>query len=314
MLTQPPQLPLSWSGSQNYAVSAQRPISPSVNVSEGTCQQQVYTPKSQLMGLALTSANQRSIVAPQPPSANSSWSTQLFGPAIECTAASLEETFYFNKSLFEAYPDTTFSWAGSNFNMQLLYNAWIPSGAVGLSLPVNLTWPRWYKDYSISTRPTSVSWDPDANPIDAAHSLTTYVYLPSQYEESEMVLLICRMRNATYEVNFTSVDNNPSVALKQVTYREYLGVMSLVMSCDNPDYHNQSYNAMMWAFNNIMLGSETKWANLSDHITFSTMVDGTAIKDYITGKKNTTRAAVKATIEEMFQNMTMSLFSSPDFV
>jgi len=71
---------------------------------------------------------------------------------------------------------------------------------------------------------------------------------------------------------------------------------------------------MMWAFNKIMVGHGTFGNSYSEIMYANTMVGTTTLGQYINGAKPATNAAVKSEVEQLFQNMTISMYSSNQFM
>lgn len=140
------------------------------------------------------------------------------------------------------------------------------------------------------------------------------MYMPSNVESTNMVLLTCKLHNASYSLEFHSENWDKSVRIKSVTINEYILPMGTYIDCNNPDYMSQSYNAMMWAFNKIMVGHGTFGNSYSEIMYANTMVGTTTLGQYIDGAKPATNAAVKSEVEQLFQNMTISMYSSNQFM
>lgn len=295
------------------------------------CGQVVSGPKSELLRIALASATQQSIIPVTPPTQNSTYPIQLFGPAIQCDVASTADTLAFNASLTQGYNDGSFFTHQERFfvsNMSLKYNAWVPHQIL---LPngtltgqsYNLSNPDWNNSTSIETGPATINGS-IAGPVinqpanqsspAATDGSTLYIYMPSNAESMDMVLLTCKLHNASYGLEFHSDNSDKSVRINSVTVNEYILPFGQWIDCINPDYKSQSYNAMMWAFNKIMVGHGTFGDSYSEIMYTNTMIGATTLGQYLSGAKPATNAAVKFGVEQLFQNMTVSMYSSNQFI
>lgn len=330
-LTNPPQLPESWSGNQTYAASQ---IDDTVAWTSGGptwCGQVVTGPKSELLRIALSSATQQSIIPATPPTQNSTYPITLFGPAIQCDVPSTANALAFNASLTEGYNDHSFFTHQEVYfvsNVSLKYNAWVPHevsvpNGTSPGLFYNLSNPDWNNTTDIVTSPGTINGS-TAGPVvnqpanqsapAATDGSTLYMYMPSNAESMNMVLLTCKLHNASYSLEFHSENSDKSVRINSVVFNEYILPYGEWIDCNNPDYKSQSYNAMMWAFNMIMVGHGTFGDTYSEIMYSNTMVGATTLDQYINGAKPATNSAVKFEVEQLFQNMTVSMYSSNQFM
>ena len=162
------------------------------------CQQVVNGPKSELLRIALASATQQTIVPVTPPIQNSTYTVQLFGPAIQCDVASTADALAFNTSLTKAYTDNSFFTYEDHFvpNKSLKYNAWVPhnqtlSNGTLTGVLFNITTPDWTNTTEVITIPGTVNGtsagpveyqSPDQPDPPVTDGSTLYMYMPTDFE------------------------------------------------------------------------------------------------------------------------------------
>ena len=340
VLTRPPQLPKSWSGNSTYATSEIDTTAMWTSGGPDWCGQNVVGPKSELLGLALASASQQNIVPVSSTFHNSTYTLELFGPAVQCDAASAADVSAFNQSLTTANNDWSINDNSFVTDIILLYNAWVPQKEVKFTngtdagFSYNLTAPDWNNATSSSglispfLGPTTVNGD-SAGPKEgqalnkttspATDGSTLYVYVNGA-NNSGMALLTCKLHNASYTVDFQNLNSDKSVKIKNVSINEYILPYGEWIDCNNPDYTSQSYNAMMEAFNTILVGHGLNGTALQGSNGYSqaafknTLVGVTSLNDFIQGNRPTTDDAIKGELEQLFQNMTISMYSSKQFM
>jgi hypothetical protein len=91
-------------------------------------------------------------------------------------------------------------------------------------------------------------------------------------------------------------------------------------SCYNRAYSSEAYISIMWGFHQapskLPVGSATdSGGNDNNTATYAyTLVGATSLRSFIEGGLNATSTAVASEPERLFQNITLSMLSSDEFV
>lgn len=294
-----------WYGTQNYAAT-QLDFTALWKVGNRTYADVINNgPSGDLHAVALGSVSRRGILSIPPPSQNSSYELSFFGPALSCNSLSAADFSAFNTSLSAAYnnrylPGMRTILGGvealnPSRSLVLKYNAWVGT------TDYNLSNPNWNNDT------TTVNTLNQAN--------VNYFYLSSSSSQNgSTVLVACHLHNATYNVRFSFENSQQSVNVLSVAIEEPVPYNATVDS-DDPDYGNIVYNAVLDAFNNIVVGAATNdtGTEAPNILYYGSPVSVSALQDFIESKSEytlTSDAAIK-TLESMFQNITLSSMSSP---
>jgi hypothetical protein len=297
-----------WYGTQNYAAT-QLDYTALWKIDNHTYADVINNgPSSDLNSVAIGSVSRRGILSIPPPSQNSSYELSFFGPALSCNSLSAADFSTFNTSLSAAYNHTylpgmrTFlGGVEANFSprsLVLKYNAWV--GTTDL----NLSNPNWNND---TTTTTTIDEPNQAN--------VNYFYLSSGSSQDESTALVaCHLHNATYNVSFSFENSQQSVNVLSVAIEEPVPYNATV-DYNDPDYGNIVYNAVLDAFNNIVIGAATNdtGTEAPNILYYGGPVSISALQDFIESKSKYTLTsdAVIKTLEAMFQNVTISSMSSP---
>lgn len=262
-------------------------------------------PSSELYSFALRSVSQRDVLSIPHPNSNSSYELSFFGPSLSCNSLSAEDFSTFNTSLTEAYNALSLpgmhSFLGGvkalRKEVTVKYNAWVGTNG-GYGTSYNLSNPYWNNDTGVQNTPSS------ANII--------YFYLSSTRQQDDgSVLVACHLHNATYNVGFSFENSQQVIDVRSVTIKEAVPYNATV-DIERPNYSNIVYNSVLYAFNNIVVAAATN-DSMANVLYYGGPVSVSALRDFIEGEPSTklTSDAVITTLEEMFQNITISTMSSP---
>ena len=274
-----------------------------------------------LIQLSVGSATTQSILPISPPIANSTYSINMSAPALSC-----EETLANNSiAIAAAYYNFTATGAGAG----ITYIAWTPGFSPDVP-PVcyngSMVAPR---EFNGSTRPSTI--DLCFN----GYSKKLNILIPYRYRTndsngdtwSDAVLLNCSLRNASYSVDF---DFRNRAQLVNVQKRELLeGVVGLDTYLYLLNSKNKadvtlgnkllSYVSVMDAFGRIMVGTIYTY-HYGTVTPYYTLVLSTGLKpllpvdsfDMYTDHP-TSNATIARAVENLFENVTLSMLSSNDF-
>ena len=258
-------------------------------------------PSGTLYSVALGSVSLRDILPIPPPKQNSSYELSFFAPALSCNNLSAGELSNFEKSISAAQKakylpgqDTILGGVETVYNSTSLvvkYNAWIESHR-----GIDLSNPSWNNGTNDQTSPD------EAN--------NQYFYFSSNVNS---LLLACHLHNATYNAGFTFQDSEQTINLKSVTLHELVPLNSTV-DTTTPDYSNSVYNAIYYAFNNIVIATAINDTGSTSPNILSYgpgLVLVSALRDFIEDSSPLTTSTVITTLQSMFQNITLSTLSAP---
>ncbi|KAI9789350.1 MAG: hypothetical protein M1816_006239 [Peltula sp. TS41687] len=310
-LLKPAQPQQSWHATQNYAATQidYTALQAVDNITYGDVINN--GPSGNLYSVALGSVTRRDVLSIPPPSLNSSYDLSFFGPSLSCDNMSANQFSTFNASLAKAYkaqflPGMATILGGventlNEASLVLKYNAWVETSEVDYGKPYNLSNPNWNNDTSTRMDPSSAN--------------TLYFYLSSnrlQYNSS--VLVACHLHNATYSVSFSFENSQQSINVRSVAIGEEVPYNAKV-DIEEPNYDNIVYNSVLHAFNNIVIAAATNdtGTKAPNVLYYGGPVGVSALQDYIEAKpsKKLTADAVIQTLQEMFQNITLSTMASP---
>ncbi|KAE9381990.1 hypothetical protein N431DRAFT_282795, partial [Stipitochalara longipes BDJ] len=307
-LIRPPQ-PLY--NTQNYA-SAYIPD----RADEGPCIAYLVGPTSEVLRIALAAAAQQTVLQIPSTLPNSSYNVEFLGPAVSCFDAPAQNISAFNEALASANVAPN-----SIDDPELYYNAWVPHIAYNADTDTNhiydLTNPDW-NNATIVTKPDS--------PNKGQGGASIYVYLPTDivsrapFTAKGTVLLTCTLHNSTYNVNFDYKNSQQTVTVNSLDFHEEVANPGSYQ-CADPHLWDQASISIMWAFTKLLVGSATDnggatgiTANSTPATYTSTLVGATMLRPFIEDGQNASSTMVASILESMFQNITLSMLSSDQFV
>ncbi|KAJ9611276.1 hypothetical protein H2200_004459 [Cladophialophora chaetospira] len=281
-----------------------------------------YGPNSQLVRYSIASTAQQAIMAISPPSINSSYDLEFFAPAISCNPMSLSDITAFNetlKSTFQQYD--IFNGSAEQLALpasdeRLLYLAWTPSAYD------DFTFNASYPNFGLNSSYPMTTLDKLSD--DGA---TIYVFMPEQ-TDGQVMLLGCTLQNATYDVHFEFLDGQQNITIRPLQYMNPVSAtgsaLSRRCSADDPNLERcqqtamtaPSQVAMMDVLGKLVVGSVVealRGGNPSPETAATyqtTLVQATALQPFIDQMETVSTARVSQVLEEMFQNVTISMFAS----
>jgi hypothetical protein len=311
-LLKPVQPQQSWYGTQNYAAT-QLDYTALWKVDDITYADVLNNgPSGDLYSVALGSVSRRDVLSIPAPNQNSSYELSFFGPSLSCNNLSAEDFSTFNTSLTEAYNThslpgmhTILGGTESSYNeasLALKYNAWVGTN----------------EDYGVNYNLSNPYWNNDTNTtIDPNHPRSAniiYFYLSSMPQQDVSVLVACHLHNATYNVGFSFENSQQSINVRSVTVKEAVPYNATVDS-EDPNYGNIVYSSVLYAFNNIVVATATNdtGTEAPNVLYYGGPVSVSALRDFIEAEPPTKLSAdaVINTLQEIFQNITLSTMTSP---
>lgn len=234
-------------------------------------------------------AAQGSILPIVPPIANSSYTITFFGPALDCVQASQTDT----AKLADA--------SGMNIPgiEQVIYASWVPTPTNNLTSP-NLD-------------PSSSNGLEQDYALDTISSDYARLFVYSYYCSAAFT---CGLRNKTYSVSFNFQNNTQRISVQ--TGKDMNGVSSISLhsiSSDQAGTHDNnpiaSYAALMESLGRIMIGNIQNEGKYD----YEQAPDLTSIKDTSLNdvRKGSNAKALGTAIEQLFQNITISLLSNSTY-
>ena len=291
----------SWIGTQNFAqTQIDYTAIWSVQGLPGTfADATLWAPSGTLYSVALGSASQRNVLQIPAPRQNSSYELSFLAPALSCSSLSAQDLSNFEGSLKKARADLYLG--GEHTILEILEGQEDPSGLVVKynSWQGDLSTPDWNNGSNVQA-----SWSA------AGHSDAQYFYFNTS---DQNVLLVCYLHNATYLVDFSFQNSIQTVDLKALTIHEPVPFNATV-NVDNTNYGNIVYNAIYYAFHNIVTAIAVNDTDNEspDLLTYGTgPVLVSALRDYIEDTIPLNASAAIATIESIFHNITISTLSAP---
>ncbi|KAI1412550.1 hypothetical protein F5Y13DRAFT_199790 [Hypoxylon sp. FL1857] len=181
-------------------------------------------------------------------------------------------------------------------SLLLRYNAWYSSDCF------NLTNPNWHNGSASS------------NCNDNNQNNTDYFFTSDYPQVDTIALLACELYNSTYDIGFNFENSKQVVNVKSITLGDRL-VPNNTVDYDLSDYGNIVYTSVFDAFNNVVLSAalnETSTYSATGSVQYyDGIVEVTALRELIEGKRLLSGLDAKNIIEQMFQNITISMMSSP---
>ena len=262
-------------------------------------------PTSDLFRLSLASASSSSILPITPPQPNCSYVLDFFAPAISCYPAPDSAAKSFKNQLSNYTGDEMF----------INYFSWTPDSehlSIDTPIPFNTTVFEPYDyEYGLDRPPMLFVW---AGPDNA-----TYLHTGA--------LIGCTLQNVSYTVNFRFEATQQILDVKRGDNLVEL-IPARIMDLESGSFTETAetaiiaewnstipYQSIMWAFGEIMTGAVsialTDPAGGAAATPTSTLVQSTGLYPLLYSADNATLAGA---IEEMFQNITFSLFSNQEFL
>lgn len=241
--------------------------------------------------ISISTGAQGSLLPIVPPAANSSYTTTFYGPALSCTSASHTAALAL---------EHTFTIIAAD-EQQVLYAAWVASPSYNLTSP-NL-------DPANATALSGGNYAIDQDSDDFAH-LFVYNYDP-------LFAFTCGLFNRSYNAffNFSAGDQQVSVHtsdnLNGVSFSSFpLQESSTGVNVTNPG-PAVAYLALMETLGRILVGNIVSGDPGDDaEAPLLTSIRDTKLNDLREGSNHTIFGAA---IEQLFQNITISLLSNTSF-
>ncbi|KAI5921986.1 hypothetical protein F4810DRAFT_310396 [Camillea tinctor] len=270
-------------------------------------------PSSDLYSAAVSSVAQRSILSIPPPNQNSSYELTFDGPALGCSQLSNTDIQAINSSIAEArlngsLPGSHTILGGVNDrtnpdSLKVRYNAWsYTTDGYSNNGCHNTTSPLWHNG-------TAETYSCRSN------NNTNYFFLTSDLPVADtMAGITCQLRNSTYNVAFSYENGSQNISVRSVTLRDQI-ISDNEVDYNLPDYNNIVYSTVFETFNNIVLAAALNDTSPNSGtggiMYYDGLVQLSALSDFIEGKRPLVASDVQATLEAMFQNITISTLSSP---
>ncbi len=266
-------------------------------------------PTTAVSRTAISAMTQGLISSLQPQYPNSSYTLNVFAPAISCKSWDSATTKSFKSSLCDSFRGTWCS-ADTSLYLQkpgLRYMSWVHQpGAAGY----NETNPPLGPLLNAS----------EAYPFDwTAGDLLLYIAQRdySYPENAPDVLLTCSLLNASYTADFSFQNNRQTVAVKKREFTAFSSFQAYSYT-ESGDPLIWSYGAMWTAFTTTFLGYMTYPVSVREGLPptiMQTQIQNTPLNplpdptySLINIRSSTTYAEM---IEELFTNVTLSYFSNP---
>jgi hypothetical protein len=261
-----------------------------------------------LVRIGLTSAISGSVLAMQPPQPNSTYTTTFHGPALQCHQGSSSDLTAINAII--NVPE---------LRNILEYMAWAPGQGVGI---YNYTYaPLQMPGLSNADFSSPIQNDAGANLSYPDLGYNVYIYSPMT---PSAFLIRCALYNVTYTVNFSFSGGSQTFHI-QTSPKEDLIPLGAAFDygpyngLNLPQKYNEviSYLSVMYSFGSIVTGSVTSLAQTGTPIVQSTIIQSTQLAPYASPTipdATPDNATVRAAFEELFQNITFSLFSSNNYL
>ncbi|KAI1640731.1 hypothetical protein F4809DRAFT_661702 [Biscogniauxia mediterranea] len=316
-LLKPAQPQQSWIGDQKFAL-CQLDYTAMVRHGDGHTYVDALCsgPSGDLYSTAVSSVAQRSILPIPPPNQNSSYELTFHGPALACSQLSSTEVQALNTSVAQAQenqylPGSHTILGGVNSvtnpdSLKVRYNAWsYTTDGFSNNGCHNLTSPFWHNDTA----------DAEINYSCRSENNTNYFFLTSDVPEANtMAGITCQLRNSTYNVAFTYENGVQSADVRSVTPGDRI-VSDNAVDYDLPDYGNIVYSTVFATFNSIVLAAglndTSPGSSTGSSVAYHDgLVQLSALRDFVEGRRPLAGAAVRATLEAMFQNVTVSTLAA----
>ena len=272
-------------------------------------------PQSQVMAITAGAGVQQAILPIKPPHSNSSYYLEFIAPALKCAQPPQANITAFRQALNNATNTTSFNIGstvidavlGEVGQIGLVYNAWAPDES-----HVDLSNPNWNKNGSVYIDSTSGKYPGSTTFFYIGQVNTTNV---SGYKVvyTKTMMLQCTLYNATYAVQFNFSGTNQDIRTSNV---KYLNPVPPVLDTYQDRNTSTAYTAIIWAFNQLLVGTGIMAPGHGQTIPnyVGTLAQSTALRKYIEETEAFEFTAVKETIEQIFQNITLSFLSSDNFL
>src|SRR6201996_1985310 len=270
------------------------------SVSQGSGLGEFDRASDEVIRVALASATSGTILPMSPPALNSSYAYIFYGPALRCEKA--------NDTEFQFFNNLAKNYSSSNGALTLAYFSWVPSNIENSNNDIpsfNQTDFTFPIDISSSTNGSQVN----------IFLACTYNQGPStEFSCKSPVLLNCALRNVSYTVNFAFESGQQTMSIDSVGAGDPVNqwdnyfAETTVRSITNKTL---SYLSVMFAFNNIITGSISFVDSTNAWLVTSTMIQSTSLTPLLASPNNETLGSA---LEDLFQNITFSLFSSNRFL
>jgi hypothetical protein len=244
-------------------------------------------PSNLLARLAISSAMQGEILPIAAPQPNASYSMDFLGPALSCHPED-------SKLL------SNFTYQGTETGDPISYISWVP-----------------YSMYNATmTTPPGFGVINDTMTLDVESTDRARIFvLALLSDNADYTFLACSLMNASYSVRFDFKYPSQTINVTSIQHLNGVPATNSISIYDNDFMAGSapaSYQAIMDAFGRIMVGS-----SISSHyggvISFTTLFPATALGDLTSQVNMIAPNDFGPALEELFQNMTLSLLSSTQF-
>ncbi|EXJ86860.1 hypothetical protein A1O3_03814 [Capronia epimyces CBS 606.96] len=262
--------------------------------------------------LAQEGAVRGQILSRTAPAPNSSYSLQFFGPSIRCqpTADTVMSSFDAVFGCNLTVTNYTDNFCGFNYS----YLAWTPDPTVRVPFDTGSV-----TNDSLDFRHDQ-STCTDLSSIGGFAQEPVMIYIGTFTDTGNWSVLNCSLYNASYT---TKVDYQESVETISTTTQPLNGLPLLPVEHHAESYSDlteaervgMSYQAVMESFGKIMVGGiwysgDAPWEVEVD----ATSVLLTSLKNCMELGGNDSMTSLAQATEQLFENITISLFSKPDYV
>ncbi len=247
-------------------------------------------PTSDLVQLSLASAASASILSISPPTPNATYTLDFHAPALSCENATTTQ--------YESF-QTALSNQSSFF---VGYMSWTPDISVdNISIPPTLNGNDW-------------SVLDSGSDVDTGARLFVYSSPNIDDETSPTALIGCVLKNASYVVGFQFQNSQQSLSIDRGQGVDVISPWSDAFTDFTHLNHTFPYASIMAAFGQIMIGWIGNGGGTGQGteapIPDLTLVQSTAIN----GLLHEGADVLGYGMEDLFQNITLSLLSSAEFI
>lgn len=250
--------------------------------------------------VALGSATSGTILPMSPPALNSSYTYEFYGPALRCEKA--------NDTEFQFFDNLAQNYSSSSGGKALTYFSWVPSNIDNSNNNI----PSFNQsDFSL---PIDISSSTNGSQVNVFLACTYNQDVSTVSSCKSPVLLYCTLRNVSYTVNFAFESGQQTMSIDSAgngdpvnQWNSYFAETT-VRSITNKTL---SYLSVMFAFNSIITGSIDYGDSVAAWAVQSTMIQSTNLAPLLASPNNET---IGSALEDLFQNITFSLFSSNRFL
>jgi hypothetical protein len=260
-----------------------------------------------LIRLAFASATLGSILSMAAPQPNSSYTTTFDGPTLQCFQGKTNDLIAMNKAASD--------YINNSGGIGVDYLAWVPQSRANYSYEP-LRAPLFQEtDFS-----SPVQDDP------SIPGMNIFIFRPNEnVYDSTGYLIQCGLYNVSYTTEFTfesglqHLQIEPAEKSEQIIhsaqYYSFYGNQNIT----NSVMFNRSisYESLMYAFGVILTGSVSISNQVGSLIVHSTLLQQTLIASRLSAAlldPTPTNATIRSAFEELFQNITFSMFSSNKYL